>query len=187
MNTELNFLKKMAFSIPFVWVLSATPSQVHKSASKQLAVVVLASISPILISALIEYVKEEELYNKTYCFYVLKNLSLGELYIYVIAFCAPIIWTFHKYDRKEKQIKDHYSIFILCGLLLVLSVTMFSTYRAGTIKLTELVRNIGFLAFGVSIVLSYIMLIYDGIIDFSYEKKGNKDLADLTDKFNQLM
>jgi hypothetical protein len=189
----MNFLGKMFLEIPFVRVVFKSPLKTHKEAAKQLFLICLASFFPILISALIDTIQPtvESTRNGSWLLNYLHNfngnLKFGELYIYVVTFCAPIAWVAMKFNDAGRPIEDMYWGGIFVAVIYSLALVFYVMARYPGFSPSSHLLIVGYLLIVAIICLTYISMLYESRLSIvDYEEASHQSSISLAERLAKL-
>jgi hypothetical protein len=173
---------------PFARVLFKSGLRAHQDALKQMTIILLAALAPILSSAFIDTLhlaSTDPTQSFTFGLYFTQldnSLQWGELFIYVATFCAPIFWILYKYNRIGKKFDDLFSYGLIGGVSWTAALLIFVLFRTKYISGGNLVSGIGAFLFWVVVFLAYTAMVYEARLP---NNLTDSDIVE-TDRVNDL-
>lgn len=180
-------LRTMLRRLPLLSGLADSEIEGHIEAAKEVLSSMVIATSPIWLASIVIYARDQNL-EKTWDSYKSTLISLiigGELFIYCSAIVAPIFYIVVLTWRRQREFPGRLSI-ILSGVIVIgVSFTFYGIQKAGAWVDVDFIFPLSYYLFAFSIVLYYIVKVYDNarVPDLSAISKIEED--EFTDKFRR--
>jgi hypothetical protein len=177
------------WGIPFTIVIFKSPFKSHIAAFKQLALILLATFLPLLLAALAETAygdaKTAKEFVRLYAHNLYNDVKLGEVFIYVATFCAPMGWIFYKFNSVGKSFPNLFSYLMLTVVIWSSSMLFFCFSKNHPPPVSALVNLLGVLLLFAIVLLAYLAMVSEANLDASpvdFEEVSNKSSKNTSEK-----
>ena len=147
--------------LPIVGPLADCRAEFHATAVKRFAADFVFSTLPLWVGALVILLNSSE--GVSFLDALLRTFERGELFIYCTATLAPIIYIATKEMRDSPTFPVRLSLLVVVIVIVVVCTAAFSLYRADVVLNERLALQISLYAYGMSLLLYYLTLLYDAL------------------------
>lgn len=155
--------------IPLIRALFLARYSDYMAAKIEFSVVWVASIMPIGISVLIDYITRDSVKNhrvltdgwQGFVDRVSLNLNGGEIFIYIISFLGTVAFVLYKYNRMSRSFPDFWTVVGLGGGMAVVSAVIFGLQRSHEVEDKELVNFLAWVMYLFTLFLFFVALLYE--------------------------
>lgn len=172
-------MRSFFIKLPFAGaLLDASPEQRNES-FKEFFFIGLASFAPMWLAVLIGFIKPNTPKSMEALLGLLSsNFAAGEIFIYVVSFCAPVGWTMYVYNKNSRNLRDFYWYLVVLSVIGLVSVVIFTMFRLGELEVDLTVNLIGCSLCLVSLFVWFTSILHvQFMIDF--EKMQQQQVNDL--------
>ena len=169
--------------LPVIGPLADCRHEYHTTVVKQFVANFVFSTLPLWVGALVILLTScEEL---GFLDALIKTFERGELFIYCTATLGPILYISNREIRNSPTFPGKLSLSVTLIVIVVVCTTAFSLYRANVVLNEALAFRISLYAYGISLSLYYLTILYDALRSAGGSSVFRSDTADFVSDFNK--
>ena len=169
--------------LPIIGPLADCRLEDHAPAVTQLTLDFVLSTLPLWVGALVILLTSREGVSPLVA--LITTVERGELFIYCTATLGPIIYISNKERRDSPNFPGKLSLLVAVIVIVAVCTTAFSLYRANVILNESLAFQISLYAYGISLFLYYLTILYDVLRSTGGLAVFRTDTADFVRDFNE--
>ena len=169
--------------LPIIGPLADCRPEYHPPAVKQLTLDFVFSTLPLWVGALVILLTSSEGVGPLEALFT--TFKRGELFIYCTATLGPIIYISNKERRDSPNFPGRLSLLVAVIVIVAVCTTSFSLYRANVILNEPLAFQISLYAYGISLFLYYLTILYDVLRSTGAPAVFRRDTVDFVSDFKE--
>lgn len=169
--------------LPILGPLADCRAEYHAKAAKQFAADFVFSTLPLWVGALVILLTSSVGVGTLDA--LITTFERGELFIYCTATLGPIIYISNREIRDSPTFPGRFSLLVAVIVIVVVCTTTFSLYRANVVLNEPLAFRISLYAYGISLFLYYLTILYDLLRLTGASAVFRTDTADFVGDFNE--
>ncbi len=171
-------VRKIISKIPLAGNLTETKSEDHKFAAIELFLILAFSFLPVLVAIFGDYYVGGRF---TPLSSVNDNIRNGELFLIVTSLMAPLFYILQRERKPNQRFPNQIAFMFIYIIIIVLVAISFAYQRSNTVN-QEAIYNASFFFFGISLILNYIVLVYNNHLLPNASQKIREEEEDFYDK-----
>ena len=169
--------------LPIIGPLADCRAEYHVTVVKQFAADFVFSTLPLWVGTLVILLTSSEGVDTLDA--LITTFERGELFIYCTATLGPIIYISNREMHYRPTFPGRFSLLVAVVVIVVVCSTAFSLYRANVVSNDPLALRISLYAYGVSLFLYYLTILYDVLRSTGASAVFRSDTADFVSDFKE--